>query len=260
MRRPVEEARPVGPGERVRRICNKLVRVELELQPGKASDAQEGVFSTLTEAAYSRIREEIIAGRLKPSEKLTLERLREIYSFGASPLREALSRLAADNLVIAQGQKGFWVAPVSRAEFEDIIDIRTFIESEALRRSIDNASLDWESDVVRVYHRLSKIEAMLDKGAADLAPQWEKENRLYHLTLIEKCGSAWLLRIAARLFEQSERYRRQALTRQAVPQKVLQKQHKSIRDAALARDAGRACDLLKQHIQSTAASVAEILF
>jgi DNA-binding GntR family transcriptional regulator len=236
--------------------------VELQPQPGKAakSDAPQGAFSTLTEAAYSRIREEIIAGRLKPSEKLTLERLREMYGFGASPLREALSRLAADNLVIAQGQKGYWVAPVSRAEFEDIIDIRTFIEAEALRRSIENASLDWESDVVRVYHRLSKIEATLDKDAADRAQQWERENRLYHLTLIEKCGSAWLLRIAARLFEQSERYRRQAVTRQAVPKKVLQDQHKAIFDAALARDARRACDLLRQHIRSTAASVAEMLF
>lgn len=236
--------------------------MELGLQPENAakSDAQEGGFSTLTEAAYSRIREEIISGRLKPSEKLTLERLREMYSFGASPLREALSRLAADNLVIAQGQKGFWVAPISKTEFEDIIDIRTFVESEALRRSIENASLDWESDVVRVYHRLSKIEATLDKGAADMAPLWERENRLYHLTLIEKCGSAWLLRIAAKLFEQSERYRRQAVAKQAVPKKVLQNQHKAIFDAALARDAGRACDLLRQHIRSTAASVAEMLF
>ncbi|HEX7249178.1 MAG TPA: GntR family transcriptional regulator, partial [Burkholderiales bacterium] len=126
--------------------------MELELDPGKEAGAAgpDGAFSTQTEAAYWKIRDEIISGRLQPSEKLTLDRLRETYNFGASPLREALSRLAADNLVVAQGQKGFRVAPISKTEFEDIVDIRTFIEAEALRRSIANATLDWESDVVRV--------------------------------------------------------------------------------------------------------------
>jgi DNA-binding GntR family transcriptional regulator len=236
--------------------------VELELDPGKEAGAAgpDGAFSTQTEAAYWKIRDEIISGRLQPSEKLTLDRLRETYNFGASPLREALSRLAADNLVVAQGQKGFRVAPISKTEFEDIVDIRTFIEAEALRRSIANATLDWESDVVRVYHRLSKIEEMLDKGPADLALQWEKENRAYHLALVEKCGSPWLLRIAAKLFEQSERYRRQAVARQAVPKKVLQKQHKAIFEAALAREADKACKLLQEHVRSTAEGVAKVLF
>jgi GntR family carbon starvation induced transcriptional regulator len=218
------------------------------------------LFATQTEAAYWKLRQDIISGQLKPSQKLLVERLRDEYGFGASPLREALSRLAAENLVTALGQKGYWVAPVCAAEFADIIDVRLTIEPEALSRSIRNASLDWESRVVAVFHRLSKIEAQLDAGRAELSSIWENENQAYHLTLIENCGSPWLLRFASILFEQSRRYRRQAISMEAIPQILLQQDHRAILDASLNRNAGLARELLKTHIRKTASGVESALF
>jgi GntR family carbon starvation induced transcriptional regulator len=216
-------------------------------------------FATQTEAAYWKLREDIIAGQLKPSQKLLVERLREEYGFGSSPLREALSRLAAENLVTTLGQKGYWVAAVSASEFADIIGVRLTIEPEALSRSIRNATLDWESRVVAVFHRLSKIEAQLDAGRAELSSVWEKENQAYHLALIENCGSPWLLRFSSILFEQSRRYRRQAIFLEAVPQSLLQREHRAILDASLDRNAGLACELLKTHIRNTANCVQRAL-
>ncbi len=219
-----------------------------------------GGFATQSEAAYSRIREDILSGTLPPARKLLLEKLRDAYNFGSSPLREALSRLAADRLVTAQGQRGYWVASTTREEFDDITNMRLVLEPLALERSIANATLDWESRLVAVFHRLRRIEAMLDTDPGRLSGEWDRENRAFHLTLIDNCGSPWHMRFVAALSEQSERYRRQAVALRAVPKDVLQREHKAIFDAAIERDAARAAELLKTHIRNSASSLSHALF
>src|SRR5262245_46153853 len=93
------------------------------------------------EGAYWRLREEIIRGHLAPSQKLRIEHLRKAYGFGASGLREALSRLVADGLVECEPQRGYWVAPISREELHDITTARKTIEVEALRQSMVHGTL-----------------------------------------------------------------------------------------------------------------------
>lgn len=217
-------------------------------------------YATQSEAAYAVIREDILSGKLDPGEKLLLGSMRERYSFGSSPLREALSRLAADRLVTARGQRGYWVADISLAEFNDITEMRLLLEPEALERSIAKATLDWESRVVAAFHRLSRVERALDVDPVRISGEWERENRAFHLALIDNCGSPWLLRFVAALSEQSERYRRQAVALQAVPKEVLMREHKAIFDAALDRNAGLATELLKVHIKNSAKGLSHTIF
>lgn len=217
-------------------------------------------FATQSEAAYFRLREDIITGALQPNEKLLIGPLRERYGFGTSPLREALSRLAADRFVIAKGQRGFRVVPISKEEYLDIIDMRLMLEPEALARSIRNATLKWEGDVAAAYHRLSRIESNLDRAPSAMSAEWERENQSFHYALIENCGSPWLLRFVQTLSEQAERYRRRGVAMQAVPKERLIKEHGAIFEAALERNATLAAELLKVHINSTAERLAEVLF
>jgi len=217
-------------------------------------------FATQSEAAYSMVREDIINGRLEPGRKLLLDHLKTLYGLGSSPLREALSRLAADRLVTAKGQRGYWVAAVSESEFNDITDIRLLLEPEALQRSIGNATLDWESRLVAAYHRLSRVENALDANPERMSGEWERENRAFHLALIDNCGSPWLLRLVASLSEQSERYRRQGVARQAIPKETLMREHKAIFDAAMERNTGLATELLKIHIKNSARGLSQAIF
>ena len=68
---------------------------------------------TLAEAAYRRLRRDIIEGIHPPGEKLRVEHLKDHYAVGAGTLREALLLLVTDALVTVQGQRGFRVAPIS---------------------------------------------------------------------------------------------------------------------------------------------------
>ena len=68
---------------------------------------------TIGDDGYRRIRTDILFGRLRPGQKLKLEGLKEGYGVSVSTLREILSRLTSERLVLAEGRRGFDVAPVS---------------------------------------------------------------------------------------------------------------------------------------------------
>src|ERR1043165_9349338 len=59
----------------------------------------------VADAAYSRLRSDILGGELLPGMKLKLDALRERYDVSVNTLRETLSRLAADGLVEAEGRR-----------------------------------------------------------------------------------------------------------------------------------------------------------
>ena len=79
---------------------------------------------TLIEHAYTRLRDDIVSGQLVPGEKLRVEHLKERYGVSAGTLREAITRLASDALVVTEGQRGFRVAPITIEDLEDITNLR----------------------------------------------------------------------------------------------------------------------------------------
>ncbi|MDF2688071.1 MAG: GntR family transcriptional regulator, partial [Microvirga sp.] len=91
--------------------------------------------STVGESAYQKIRSDIVFGRLPPGMKLKLERLKADYGASVSTLREILNRLHSERLVVAEGQKGFEVAPVSIANLREIAALRQLLEGRALEQS-----------------------------------------------------------------------------------------------------------------------------
>lgn len=217
-------------------------------------------YATQSESAYAAIREDILSGQLEAGHKLLLGRLCDQYNVGSSPLREALSRLAGERLVTAQGQRGYWVASMSEFEFNDITDMRLLVEIEALRRSIANATMEWEGRVAAAFHRLSRIESSLDTNRQGLSRDWELENRAFHMALIDNCGSPSLLRFVTNISELSERYRRRSVSLSAVPKETLMLEHKSIFDASMQRNSGLATELLKVHLKNSANAISQALF
>ena len=135
---------------------------------------------TLTHQAYQQLREDIVHGKFRPGEKLGIALLKRTYAVGATPLREALSRLSADGFVQVQGQRGFRVAEMSLAELEDITNLRVVLEGMALSQSVNNSDEAWESRVVGAFHHLTKAESIENPDIQE----WESRNREFHLSLI----------------------------------------------------------------------------
>jgi DNA-binding GntR family transcriptional regulator len=213
---------------------------------------------TLADAAYKRIREDIISGALKPSEKLKFATMVTRYEFGVSPLREALARLSSDHLVLLESQRGFTVAPVSREELLDVSRVRQLVEAEAVALSIQNGNVDWEAGIVAAFFRLQRAEERRPENSAEWAQEWENCNNAFHAALISQCGSIWLLRLQELVYAQHKRYRFISLQHPR-DRRDLTAEHKALKDACLNRDVELARRLTAEHIEKTANFVAELL-
>jgi GntR family carbon starvation induced transcriptional regulator len=209
---------------------------------------------TLVEGTYLQLRRDIIEGRLAPGVKLRVEHLKDQYSIGAGTLREALSLLLSDALVITEGQRGFHVAPISLNDIEDITNARILLESEALRRAIMEGDDEWEANLIAAFHRLGKIEEQLGDSTKVHLREWEERNRNFHEALIAACDSRWLRYLIGLLYRQSERYRHLVISNRALPRDV-HAEHTAVFDAALARDVKRATEAIERHIYLTFESI-----
>lgn len=218
-------------------------------------DPANPVGKTIIEDVYVSLRHGILNGILKPGSRLRVEELRQKYGVGASTVREALSRLLAENLVTTEGQRGFRVAPVSLADFQNIAQMRTLLEVEAIRESIERGDEDWEARVVAAAHRLSKVETAMRGQEAAAASEWEERNRAFHDALISACTNTWLLNFRGILYRHSARYLRMALTDTQTPRDV-RAEHQALFDAVMDRDADRAARITAEHIDRSVAVIA----
>jgi DNA-binding GntR family transcriptional regulator len=214
--------------------------------------------SSLTQTAYERLRADLLGCRLRPGDRLHIGDLCKALGVGLSGVREALSRLTAEGLVVAEPQRGFRAAPISPDELRDLTAVRTEIETMCLRRAIAVGDVGWEERLLAAHHRLSRMPERDPLGANRVSEAWAEAHAAYHAALVAGCDSPWLLRLRDTLYAQSERYRRLSVPL-ARAERDLAREHREIMEAALARDADGACALLGAHFALTSTIVLEAL-
>lgn len=209
---------------------------------------------TLAERAVQLLQNDIISGELKPGERLAVSDLAARYGVSSSPVREALSRLAARNMVTAVGRRGFRVWELSFEDLADITHVRILIESEALRLSMLHGGDAWETGVVSALYRL---RLNVQRAGADFGKGGEEFDRLhhrFHAVLIAGCGSKRLTELADDLYNQAFRYRQTSMRGMADADSFIG-MHEVLAKAAIDRDEQRAIALLRNHLNSTLANV-----
>ena len=195
---------------------------------------------------YRRIRADIVFGRLKPGSRLKLDGLKESYGVSVSTLREILSRLTADGFVLAEGRRGFEVAPVSVENLRELAELRLLLESHAMGVSFANADVEWEGRVVSAHHKLASTERLMEQGLGELE-QWKRYDGEFHQALISNCGSRVLMETHALVFDKYFRYQMVAFLYRGGEPAI---QHKALLDSALRRDAEAAKAVLQSHVNN----------
>jgi len=222
----------------------------LPLRALPADDAPEngaGASRTLIEQTYATLRDDIVEGRLAPGSKLRIEHLRTRYRIGAGTLREALTRLVSDALVVAEGQRGFRVAPMTIEELQDITRLRVHIEIDALRQSIRRGDARWREAVTATYQALSAEEQPVTPARRR---QWEALNMRFHEALLSGGDSPWTLKVLRVLSRHGERYRSYAIGLPGSARDV-HAEHTEIFELAMAGQEARAALALEAHIWAT---------
>jgi GntR family transcriptional regulator, carbon starvation induced regulator len=134
-------------------------------------------------------------------------------------MRESLSRLSADGLVVAEGQKGFAVRPVSVEDLREITEMRRLLECHGLRLSIANADLDWEARVIAAYHKLSTTESLVEDDPERYGGELERFHQAFHEALISNCRSRWLMLYRGATYDHALRYRMLSLETKPFPRR-----------------------------------------
>lgn len=164
-------------------------------------------YSAKTDAAFDLLRRDILNGTHLPGKPLRVAALSATYGVSATPLREALSRLAEKQLVVASANRGWRVAPVSTEEFEDLQRARLTVETGLLMDAMEMGGLNWEGEIVAAHYRLTQVAQPI--GADDTLPNrkaWLEAHDAFHMALLAAARSNWLRGFYAQTAEQLQRH------------------------------------------------------
>lgn len=206
---------------------------------------------SVTSAVFVHLRSEVLTGDLKAGQPLRAAAIAERLRVSLTAVREALVRLLSDNFVTSVDQKGFRVSPVSLEDLLDVTQTRIQIEGEALRQSMARGGAEWRERIVASHQRLSRIPQRLPEAPNQTNEAWAEEHERFHLSLVDACGSPWLLRFRSTLYAHSERYRRLSVRGSGASVREVAAEHDDIVRSVLNGDADAAVEALSQHYRRT---------
>jgi GntR family transcriptional regulator, carbon starvation induced regulator len=213
--------------------------------------------ASLSDRAFDEIKSQLISGGIRPGEKLNMVEFSRRIGVSQGAVREALSRLQAEGLVLVEQNRGYRAAPISEQELREITDARILIDAECLRLAIVRGDIDWEGSLLAACHRAERRRNLFD-GTPATAQPFAAARLAFYATLFEPCDNAWLLRMHRLIYAQLARYRHLCLPF-ADEKKHLYKIDGEFIGAVLERDSERAIAMFTRHSVEIAERIIEIL-
>lgn len=214
--------------------------------------ASRSGLATRATKVYGEIRGDIVAGVLLPGEKLKILLLKARYDCGTTPIREALNRLSMERFVVHSANRGFTVAPISLADFDDIAQTRCMLYSLMIPLSIEHGDNDWEESIVLALHRLNRITGFRSEPLDENLKR-RQAHKHFHRSLVAAAPSNFLIEMLDILFDFSDRYRL-LVERIAAGElsHLAPQQHEELANLVIARKAREAVRLAEAHVMTTA--------
>jgi DNA-binding GntR family transcriptional regulator len=196
----------------------------------------------LPDAIARALREAVFTGVFSPDERLHQDDIARRFGVSRIPVREALMKLVAEGLAVQRTNKGIRVAPLSREDFRDIMEMRLLLEPQALRLSASHLSDD---DYAEAESLLDQV-APAGVGAAAASLHWR-----FHTVLYAKADRPRLLSQIEALHVAINRYVL-PVWRTVGLSADWDESHRSIVDALKAGDVDTAVNLTKGQIEEAA--------
>jgi GntR family transcriptional regulator, carbon starvation induced regulator len=200
-----------------------------------------------SKAAAYWLRRDIVRGVFEPMERLKVEHLVKFYSIGHSPVREAILLLSSSGLAVHEHQKGYRVAPVSLADYDDVLVVYQRMYKLILEMAIDLGDDAWEERVVVQLHRSVKVQKVLPDGDPQLREKWQSAYGLFHSELLSGCGSPLMMQLLGDTGARLERYVNLFADLESDRERDHHAEHREIVDAVIARDKHRTLALIDRY-------------
>jgi DNA-binding GntR family transcriptional regulator len=198
--------------------------------------------ASAVERVNAHIRNSIREGRFAPGQRLIESELQLALGVSRGSIREAIRRLAADNILHIELHKGARVRPLTTAEIESIYEVREVLEGLAGRLAAKNRN---PSDT-----RLTTLERTFDRVFDGTAKSYLQYNEQFHRLIVQMAGNPELARLVENLQIPSFILLLHVLV-DARSIRRARAEHRPIVDAILKKDGAKAERAMRAHIRST---------
>jgi DNA-binding GntR family transcriptional regulator len=147
--------------------------------------------STLRAHIQRALRSQILSGRYRPGDRLNESHIAREFNTSRIPVREALSQLQEQGLVVNLERRGMFVMKLSETEVQQISSLRIVLEAEAMRLARANMTPGIRAELTRLVEQMEALEGSLAE-AAEL-------DRRFHATIWKACGNPYLERMLDQL-------------------------------------------------------------
>ncbi len=199
---------------------------------------------SLTDKAYNQIKDWIISFRLKPGSHLSIQDLADALGISRTPVREALSRLEQEHLVVRSPMKGFVVKALDLQEIEDLFEVRSVIELLAVRQAAKRMSPKIRN---QLEEGLKTTAAWIGKGEKSRSIQLEQN---FHTKILEASGNVPLVYIGRGVLERIWTIKRFNILTSVLLTEA-HRQHMEIFQALCTGDPRQAEAAMRRHMKAT---------
>ena len=204
-----------------------------------------------SEEAYLRIRERIVSLDMPPGSVVNESRLRQELKIGRTPIREALQRLARENLVRSVPHRGTFVTDVNITDLARITEVRVVLESHAARLAAERLSIADRDSFAQFLERLEEGPSLDQRQLMRLDQQIHRE-------IYRAARNPFLESTLERYFNLSLRLWYLVLDRQVGLREAVE-EHAQLLRAILAGDGPAAEESMRRHVTGFEREIRKVL-
>jgi DNA-binding GntR family transcriptional regulator len=211
---------------------------------------REGEVASFADRAYYAIRELIVTLELAPGAVVREPELTERLGIGRTPVREALRRLAQERLVEVFPRRGMFVTKVDVRDLARLCEVRAALEPEAARLAAERATRE----------DLDELRALLGelggRPRTDRRALIDLDERI-HRAIYQASHNPFLVETLEEYYAHALRIWMVALARTDIGAAV--GGHRDVVEAVVRGDGARACELMREHVESFESAVRDVL-
>ncbi len=203
---------------------------------------------SLSESAYEQIKDAICSGRVTPGDILSENQTAAQLGMSRTPVREALRALASEGFVEIRNGVGAYVKPLSSKDVEDLYEVRCLLEVQAIKTSIYRIT---NEEIDAFEQRFQERFDACERGEHPGQGEFSELDWSLHSLFVERCTNKYIKRIVAGYDSNLRRY--QSMSIDALNDvRESARQHLEILKALRLRDADKASEVLRKHLEWSA--------
>jgi DNA-binding GntR family transcriptional regulator len=204
-----------------------------------------------SEEAYRRLLERIVSLEMRPGSVVNEARLREELRIGRTPIREALQRLARENLVRSVPHRGTFVTDVNITDLARITEVRVVLEAHAARLAAEKLTSQDR-------HEIEELLELLRRGYVTGQRDLMQLDQQIHRLVYRSTHNPFLEATLERYFNLSLRLWYLVLDREVRLREAVD-EHVELLQAICAGDGARAEEIMRRHVSGFEREIRKVL-